>query len=304
MTTREEDFVEQLFTTSTHDTLLFFSTRGMVYRLKGYQIPEAGRQAKGTAIVNLLPLESGEKITAMIPVREFEEGKYLTFITRNGTIKKTDLMDYSRIRSGGLRAIELVEGNELIKVELTDNSQNIIIGTHDGMAIRFSENDVRPMGRTTRGVRGISLRDGDYVVGACIADPDAKLLVVTENGYGKKTALDEYKVQSRGGKGIYTYRITDKTGKIAGLSTVTDEDDIMLITSDGVLIRMHANEISTFGRQTQGVRIMRLADGITVVSMAKTEHEDDEAENGETAESAENAENAEGTEVQSETPEE
>lgn len=304
MTTREEDFVEQLFTTSTHDTLLFFSTRGMVYRLKGYQIPESGRQAKGTAIVNLLPLESGEKITAMIPVREFEEGKYLTFITRNGTIKKTDLMDYSRIRSGGLRAIELVEGNELIKVELTDNSQNIIIGTHDGMAIRFSENDVRPMGRTTRGVRGISLRDGDYVVGACIADPDAKLLVVTENGYGKKTALDEYKVQSRGGKGIYTYRITDKTGKIAGLSTVTDEDDIMLITSDGVLIRMHANEISTFGRQTQGVRIMRLADGITVVSMAKTEHEDDEAENGETAESAENAENAEGTEVQSETPEE
>lgn len=304
MTTREEDFVEQLFTTSTHDTLLFFSTRGMVYRLKGYQIPEAGRQAKGTAIVNLLPLESGEKITAMIPVREFEEGKYLTFITRNGTIKKTDLMDYSRIRSGGLRAIELVEGNELIKVELTDNSQNIIIGTHDGMAIRFSENDVRPMGRTTRGVRGISLRDGDYVVGACIADPDAKLLVVTENGYGKKTALDEYKVQSRGGKGIYTYRITDKTGKIAGLSTVTDEDDIMLITSDGVLIRMHANEISTFGRQTQGVRIMRLADGITVVSMAKTEHEDDEAENGETAESAENAENAEETEVQSETPEE
>ncbi len=304
MTTREEDFVEQLFTTSTHDTLLFFSTRGMVYRLKGYQIPEAGRQAKGTAIVNLLPLESGEKITAMIPVREFEEGKYLTFITRNGTIKKTDLMDYSRIRSGGLRAIELVEGNELIKVELTDNSQNIIIGTHDGMAIRFSENDVRPMGRTTRGVRGISLRDGDYVVGACIADPDAKLLVVTENGYGKKTALDEYKVQSRGGKGIYTYRITDKTGKIAGLSTVTDEDDIMLITSDGVLIRMHANEISTFGRQTQGVRIMRLADDITVVSMAKTEHEDDEAENGETAESAENAENAEETEVQSETPEE
>ena len=304
MTTREEDFVEQLFTTSTHDTLLFFSTRGMVYRLKGYQIPEAGRQAKGTAIVNLLPLESGEKITAMIPVREFEEGKYLTFITRNGTIKKTDLMDYSRIRSGGLRAIELVEGNELIKVELTDNSQNIIIGTHDGMAIRFSENDVRPMGRTTRGVRGISLRDGDYVVGACIADPDAKLLVVTENGYGKKTALDEYKVQSRGGKGIYTYRITDKTGKIAGLSTVTDEDDIMLITSDGVLIRMHANEISTFGRQTQGVRIMRLADGITVVSMAKTEHEDDEAENGETAESAESAENAEETEVQSETPEE
>lgn len=276
MTTREEDFVEHLFTTSTHDTILFFSTRGIVYRLKGYQIPEAGRQAKGTAIVNLLPLESGEKITAMIPVTEFEEGRYLTFITKNGTIKRTDLMDYSKIRSGGLRAIELVEGDELIKVELTGESQTVIIGTHDGMAIRFSEDDVRPMGRTTRGVRGIKLKDGDYVIGACVVTPDTELLVVTENGYGKKTQLDEYKIQARGGKGIFTYRITEKTGKIAGLATVNDNDDIMLITSDGVLIRMHANEISTFGRQTQGVRIMRLGENITVVGMAKTEREDEE----------------------------
>jgi DNA gyrase subunit A len=289
MTTREEDFVEHIFTTSTHDTLLFFSSRGIVYRLKGYQIPEAGRQAKGTAIVNLLPLESGEKITAMIPISEFEDGKYLTFITRNGTIKKTDLMDYSRIRSGGLRAIELVEGDELIKVELTDNSQNIIIGTHDGMAIRFSENDVRPMGRTTRGVRGIRLKDGDYVIGACIASPDSELLAVTENGYGKKTALDEYKIQTRGGKGIFTYRITDKTGKLAGISTVTDTDDIMLITSDGILIRMHTNEISTFGRQTQGVRIMKLADDVTLVGMAKTEREEETEEPAE-SEAPENTE--------------
>lgn len=276
MTTREEDFVEHLFTTSTHDTILFFSTRGVVYRLKGYQIPEAGRQAKGTAIVNLLPLESDEKITAMIPVAQFEEGKYLTFITKNGTIKRTDLMDYSKIRSGGLRAIELVEGDELIKVELTGDSQTVVIGTHEGMAIRFSEDDVRPMGRTTRGVRGIKLKEGDYVIGACTVAPDEELLVVTENGYGKKTQLDEYKIQARGGKGIFTYRITEKTGKIAGLATVADDDDIMLITSDGVLIRMHVNEISTFGRQTQGVRIMRLDDGVTVVGMAKTEREDEE----------------------------
>lgn len=276
MATREEDFVEQIFTTSTHDTILFFSTRGIVYRLKGYQIPEAGRQAKGTAIVNLLPLEPEEKITTMIPIADFEDGKFLTFITKNGTIKKTDLMDYSKIRSGGLRAIELADGDELIRVKLTDDNQHIIIGTHDGYAIRFHERDVRPMGRTARGVRGIRLNDGDYVVGASVALEDSELLVVTENGYGKKTSLDEYKVQTRGGKGIFTYRITEKTGKVAGLKTVTEQDDIMLITSDGVLIRMHASEISTFGRQTQGVRIMRLDEGVQVVSLARTAHEDEE----------------------------
>ena len=276
MATREEDFVEQIFTTSTHDTILFFSTRGVVYRLKGYQIPEAGRQAKGTAIVNLLPLEPEEKITTMIPISDFEEGKFLTFITKNGTVKKTDLMDYARIRSGGLRAIELADGDELIRVKLTDNNQHIIIGTHDGYAIRFHETDVRPMGRTAHGVRGIRLNEGDYVVGASVALENSQLLVVTENGYGKKTSLDEYKVQTRGGKGIFTYRITDKTGKVAGLKTVTDQDDIMLITSDGVLIRMHASEISTFGRQTQGVRIMRLDEGVQVVGLARTAQEEED----------------------------
>ncbi len=276
MATREEDFVEQIFTTSTHDTILFFSTRGVVYRLKGYQIPEAGRQAKGTAIVNLLPLEPEEKITTMIPISDFEEGKFLTFITKNGTVKKTDLMDYARIRSGGLRAIELADGDELIRVKLTDNNQHIIIGTHDGYAIRFHETDVRPMGRTAHGVRGIRLNEGDYVVGASVALKNSQLLVVTENGYGKKTSLDEYKVQTRGGKGIFTYRITDKTGKVAGLKTVTDQDDIMLITSDGVLIRMHASEISTFGRQTQGVRIMRLDEGVQVVGLARTAQEEED----------------------------
>ncbi len=278
LTTREEDFVEHIFTTSTHNTILFFTTRGIVYRLKGYQIPEGGRQAKGTAIVNLLPLEPDEKITAMIPVAEFEEGKYLTFITKAGTIKKTNLMDYSRIRNGGLRAIELNDDDSLITVALTDGNCNIIIGTRNGIAICFDESDVRPMGRTAHGVRGIKLKGDDYVIGACIAEENTKLLVVTENGYGKRTELSEYKVQNRGGMGVFTYKITAKTGLVAGLAAVTEEDDIMLITSEGVLIRMHAAEISTFGRQTQGVRIMRLAEDVKLVSMAKTDHKDDEEE--------------------------
>ena len=275
MSTREEDFVEHLFTTSTHDTILFFTTRGIVYRLKGYEIPEAGRQARGTAIVNLLPLDAGEKITAMMPIKEFVDGQYLTFFTKNGTVKKTDLMDYSRIRNGGLRAIELNDGDSLINVLLTDGEQTVLIGTKNGMAIRFDEGDVRAMGRTARGVRGVKLNDDDCVIGACIAPQEAQLLVVTENGYGKKTPLSEYKIQSRGGKGIFTYKITDKTGTIAGLDTVEDADDIMLITSDGVLIRTRADEISTFGRQTQGVRIMKLANDVKLVSMAKTAREED-----------------------------
>lgn len=292
LTTREEDFVEHIFTTSTHNTILFFTTRGIVYRLKGYQIPEGGRQAKGTAIVNLLPLEAGEKITAMMPVSDFEEGKFLTFVTKNGTIKKTDLMDYSRIRAGGLRAIELNDGDELITVELTDDSGSLMLITHNGMAIRFEQTDVRAMGRTAHGVRGIRLGDDDYVVGACIAEENSELLAVTENGYGKKTELSEYKIQNRGGRGIFTYKITEKTGKVAGVATVTDDDDVMMITSDGVLIRMHTAEISTFGRQTQGVRIMRLANDVKLVSMAKTAREDEteekpENQDGETTQTEE-----------------
>lgn len=280
MTTREQDFVEHIFSCSTHDTILFFTTRGIVYRLKAYQLPEASRQAKGTAIVNLLPLEPGEKITAMMPIRNFEDGNYLTFFTKNGTVKKTDLMDYSRIRNGGLRAIELNEDDSLINVILTNGEQNILIGTRKGLAIRFCEKDVRAMGRTAHGVRGIRLSQGDYVMGACVTSDDAKLLVVTENGFGKKTDISEYKIQTRGGKGIFTYKITEKTGLVAGLTTVTDDDDVMLITSDGVIIRTHSAEISEFGRQTQGVKIMRLADGVSLVSMAKTVHEemDEESE--------------------------
>lgn len=280
MTTREEDFVEHLFTTTTHHNLLFFTTKGIVYKLKGYQIPEAGRQAKGMAIVNLLPIETDEKVTAMIAIKDFEEGKYLTFITRNGVVKKTPVMDYSKIRSGGLRAINIDEDDELIRVKLTDNEQDLILGTHDGYAIRFGVSQVRQTGRTTRGVKGIDLRNGDYVIGASTALPETQLLTVTENGYGKKTPLDEYRIQSRGGKGIFTYKITDKTGKLAGMKTVTDEDDIILITSDGVIIRMHTDEISSYSRQTQGVRVMKLADGVNVVSIARTEREDESETEG------------------------
>ncbi len=276
MTTREEDFVEHLFTTSTHNHILFFTNKGIVYHLKAYQIPEAGRQAKGTAIVNLLPLEADEKITAMIPVGDFEEDHYLTFVTKLGTIKKTDLLAYANIRSGGLRAIDIADGDELISVKITDGSNELMIGTHRGMAVRFSENDVRPMGRTAHGVRGIRLKDGDYVVSAVTVDENAQLLTITENGYGKKTKFDEYKVQSRGGQGVYNYKITEKTGAVSGMAAVSDDDDVMIITSDGVIIRTHTAEISTYSRQTQGVRVMKLAEDVKVVSIAATPHSEEE----------------------------
>ena len=279
MQTREEDFVEHLFTTSTHNHILFFTNKGIVYHLKAYQIPEAGRQAKGTAIVNLLPLEKDEKITAMIPVSSFEEDQYLTFITKVGTVKKTDLMAYSKIRSSGLRAIDIAEGDELISVQITDNDSEIMIGTRKGMAIRFKGEDVRPMGRTAHGVRGIRLKKDDYVVAAVSVREDTKLLTITENGYGKKTDFDEYKVQTRGGMGVFNYKLTEKTGNVAGMAAVCDDDDVMMITSDGIIIRTHTAEISTFGRQTQGVRVMRLADDVKAVSMAVTPHiEEEESE--------------------------
>ncbi len=276
MSTREEDFVEHIFAASTHDNVLFFTTKGMVYKLKGYQIPEATRQAKGMAIVNLLPLNNDEKISAMIPIRNFDDGDFLTFVTRKGLIKKTDIMDYSRIRNNGLRAIELNEGDELIGVYRTDGEKEILVATHNGMSVKFSESKVRSMGRTTRGVRAIRLREGDYVVGACIVDYDSSLFLVTENGYGKRVAFDEYRLQSRGGKGIYTYRLTEKTGKLSGLRVVNDENDIMIMTSAGIIIRMHSDEISTLGRYTQGVRVMRLAEGISIASLAVTERDDEE----------------------------
>ncbi len=276
ITTREEDFVEKLFITSTHDHILFFSSKGKMYRLKGYDIPEAGRQAKGTAIVNLLQLDAGERITAAITLREFEEGKYLFFGTKHGVVKKTDLMLYNTARKGGLAAIVLEEDDELINVRLSDGNDEIILSTYHGMCIRFSESDVRPMGRVSHGVRGIRLSKDDYVIGMSAASEGDDLLVVTEGGYGKKTPLSEYKVQTRGGKGVTTYRISDITGNIAGITVVNESDDVMLITSEGIIIRMRTAEISRIGRLTKGVRLMRLADGVSVVSIARTDEEADE----------------------------
>ncbi|OGO80972.1 MAG: DNA gyrase subunit A [Clostridiales bacterium GWC2_40_7] len=271
LSTREEDFVEKLFITSTHHYILFFTNKGRVYRLKAYQIPEAGRTAKGTAIVNLLELDGDEKITAVIPIEEYTEGIYLIMATKNGHVKKTDLMEYDSIRRGGLAAVTLRENDELIDVRLTDGIKDIILVTREGMSIRFKEDDVRPLGRVSQGVRGINLEEGDYVVGMGASIPDATLLVVTENGFGKRTELDEYKVQSRAGKGILTYRVTDKTGMVAGVKLVNETDELMLISSDGTIIRMEVSGISILGRATQGVTLMRTSGGNKVVSIARIE---------------------------------
>ena len=276
VTTREEDFVEHIFTASTHDNILFFTTKGMVYRLKGYQVPESSRTAKGMAIVNILPLDSDEKISAMIPVREFNNGDYLTFVTREGLVKRTDIMDYSRIRQNGLRAIDLVDGDELISVNKTDGEQEIMVATKDGFAVRFKETDARAMGRTTRGVKAVELRKGDCVVSAMVIDENKTVLAITEGGYGKRTDVEEYRLQSRGGKGIFTYKLTEKTGRLAGVLSASDDEDIMLITSEGVVIRLHVDTISRFGRQTQGVRLVKMKDGVSVVSVALTERYEEE----------------------------
>ncbi|NLK87834.1 MAG: DNA gyrase subunit A [Clostridiaceae bacterium] len=276
LSTREEDFVERLFITSTHHYILFFTNKGRVYRLKAYQIPEAGRQAKGTAIVNLLELGGDEKISAVIPISEYTEGMYLIMATRNGFVKKTDLMQYDNIRRGGLLAVTLRENDELIDVRLTDGEQDIILVTSEGMSIRFQESDVRPLGRVSQGVKGITLGKEDYVVGMATSRTDTTLLVVTRNGFGKRTELEEYKTQTRGGKGILTYRVTEKTGSVAGIKLVNETDEIMLISSDGTIIRMEVSGISILGRATQGVTLMRTSSGNHVVSIARIETDDND----------------------------
>ncbi len=278
LSTRDEDFVENIFTASSHDYLLFFTNMGRMYKIKAYRIAESGRQAKGTAIVNILPLENGEKITATIPIKEFENDKYLTMITKRGFVKKTSLEEYNSNRKGGIIAIGLREDDELIEVALTEEGQNIILGTKNGMCIKFNENDVRTMGRGASGVIGIKLRDDDYVIGGNVCDDDCMLLSVTENGYGKKTDINEFKCQFRGGRGVTGYKITEKTGLIAGCEIVNNEEDIMMITSDGIVIRTDINEISMFGRVTQGVRVMKLSDDVKVVSVAKANKEEEENE--------------------------
>ena len=276
MSTREEDFAKDIFTASTHDTILFFSNRGKVYKLKGYQIPETGRSAKGMNIVNLLELESDEKITAMFPIKEFADDKFLFFVTRQGIAKRVVLSDLQNIRRAGLRALNLNEDDALVDVRLTDGEQNILIATHEGRAICFDENEVRAMGRTATGVRGIRLSEGDYVVGAARARKGAYVLSITENGYGKRTPVEEFTIHHRGGGGMMLHNLTAKTGLVAGIAVVDGDNDVMIITDDGVIIRTGCEEIRECGRGSQGVIVMRTGEDVKVISIARTSKEEED----------------------------
>ena len=280
-TLRDEDYVETVFTASTHDYILFFTDRGRCYRKKGYLIPEAGRTARGVNIVNFIQVEKDEKVSAMLHVREMDDDSFLVFATRSGTVKRMALSALRNIRTSGIRALTLDEGDELINVMRTDGEQNILMATHNGQAICFAETDVRAMGREAVGVRGIRLKDGDWVVGAEIAQPDASVLSITEKGYGKRTPASEYirggeEPQHRGGSGMKNYNITDKTGPVAAVKVVQDSDDVLVVSDDGVIIRMEAAGISELGRATQGVRIMRLSEGARVISVALTDRAESE----------------------------
>ena len=282
MSTRENDFVEHLFVSSTHDYILFFTTTGRVFKLKAYDLPEASRTAKGTAIVNLLQLNQNEKIAAVIPVHDFNDKLNVTMATKNGLVKKTPLVEYSNIRKTGILGITLKDDDEIIDVRLTDGNSDLILVTNSGLSIRFNEKEARPMGRTSTGVKGITLAKGDYVIGMepISSEKDNYILAITENGFGKRTEVEEYRAQSRAGKGILTYKTTEKTGHIIGVKVVTDDDDVMIITYNGVIIRIHARDISVLGRNTQGVTLMRTHEGGRVVSIAKLVQEEKD-ENGE-----------------------
>ncbi len=285
MTTKEEDFVEHLFITTTHQYILFFTNKGKVYRLKVYEIPEASRQARGTAIVNLLSITGDEKITAVIPVREYYEDHYLFTATQNGIVKKTRLTEYDTSRKDGIIALTLDEDDELIGVQLTHGNDELMLATKKGLVIRFSEEDVRPMGRTARGVKGITLDEDNSVVGMTLCLNDYHVLFVTENGYGKRTRVDEFRTQSRGGKGLIGLRVSPKTGLVVGIMSVTDSDDIMLITEDGIMMRTSVEEISQYRRDAQGLRVMRMGANDRLVALAKVankeEKEDKEKEQAE-----------------------
>lgn len=277
MQTKEEDFVEHLFVATTHHNILFFTDKGKVYRVKGYDIPEASRQAKGTAMVNLVPLESGEKVNAVIPVKEFNTNQYLVMATCRGIIKKTDLSEFDTVRKGGLIALSLDEGDELIGVRLTDGQEDIFLGTSKGMSIRFHEGDVRSMGRTARGVKGISLKDADIVVGMVVARSSAELLIITEDGHGKRTPFSEFRPQTRGGVGVKMINLTRLNSAVAGIKTVISGSEIMLITIEGIVIRMSVDDISVQSRAAQGVNVMRLDEGDKVGAVAYVVRRDDEA---------------------------
>ena len=290
MGTNEDDFVEHLLYTSTHDTILFFTSKGKVFRAKGYEIPEFGRTAKGLPIVNLLNIDKGEHVTAIIRIEEFKEDAFFIFTTKTGITKRTPVSQFANIRTNGLIAIGLREDDDLISVRLTDGKKQVIIGTHEGMLVRFEEEDIRSMGRTAGGVKGIKLREGDHVVGMEIIEPGQEILVVTEKGYGKRTPEAEYRLQSRGGIGLKTIQVTEKNGKMVAVKAVDGSEDIMLITVNGMLIRMDVKDISVIGRSTQGVRLIRLGDEeivATVARVQKDESEDDDLEAEETTEHVE-----------------
>ena len=283
MQTRDEDFIQNLFITSTHHFILFFTNKGKVYRLKAYEIPESSRTARGTALVNLLQLDSDEQITAVIPLSEYRQDRYLLMATKKGIIKKSNIMEYVNIRISGLQAIILKEDDDLIEVKLTDNKQDIILGTKYGQCIRFSENDVRVIGRTSMGVRGMNLNPDDEVIGMQLTSQGTDLLVVSENGLGKRTDIKEFTTQRRGGKGVKFYKITEKTGNVIGIKAVNEDNELMIITTEGIVIRIKVNDISRFGRVTSGVRLMNLADDIVVAGIARIKeevtHEPDDEEN-------------------------
>ncbi len=274
MQTREEDYVKDLFLASTHDTVLFFTSHGKVYRMKGYEIPEAGRTSRGMAIVNLLEVGAGEKITAAIPVKEFRTDQYLVMVTKQGLIKKTDMASFANIRKMGLIALNLREDDDLIAVMTTEGDNEIFAATRFGMGIKFSEKDVRPMGRTAAGVKAVKLREGDYVVSAVKVVQGAKVLNVTEKGFGKQTDVSQFNLQNRGGIGLKIHQLTDRTGLLTGALLLEEDEEIMLITSEGVIIRLRGNEISSYGRVSQGVKLMNLDEGVTVVGIAKISGED------------------------------
>lgn len=278
MTSREEDFIEELFVCSSHDYVLFFTNFGRVYRLKAFEIPEGSRTSKGINIVNILPISQDEKITAMIHLADFEEDKNLLMVTKNGIIKRSALREYNTSRKGGIIGIVLDEGDELRMVLLTDGKTEVIVGTRLGNAIRFDENDVRLMGRVSRGVKAITLEDGDEVIGMSAVRENATLLSITENGYGKRVELSEYHTQNRGGKGLTNYKINEKTGNVAGVKIVDETDDIMLISTDGIIIRVSVSEIPVYSRYASGVRVMRLAEGDRVVTFAPSPHEEDDGD--------------------------
>ncbi len=286
MGTNEDDFVEHLLFTSTHDTILFFTSKGRVFKAKGYEIPEFGRTAKGLPIVNLLNIEKGEHVTAMIRIDSYDEDAYFIFTTKTGITKRTSVSQFANIRTNGLIAISLREDDDLISVRLTDGQKHVVIGTHDGMLVRFKEDDIRAMGRAASGVRGIKLREGDYVVGMEILEEGQEILVVTEKGYGKRTPESEYRLQSRGGMGIKTIQVTEKNGPMCAVKTVNGSEDIMLITINGMLIRMDVDDISVIGRNTQGVRLIRLSDEELVATVAKVNKENDAEEEAEEAEAS------------------